>query len=87
MIITEHKLIEITQVEYLGDYRLRLSFSDCSIRDIDFAPLLRQSTHPEFRKYLDAELFKAYTFEDGELMWGDFDLIFPIADIYSGHIG
>ncbi|HEY3875960.1 MAG TPA: hypothetical protein VGM92_10820, partial [Candidatus Kapabacteria bacterium] len=47
---------------------------------------LRDSTHPDVKKYLDVRNFKAYHIEYGDLMWGDFDLIFPIIELYQGKI-
>ena len=29
---------------------------------------------------------KGYSLIDGELMWGDFDLIFPVMDLYHNSI-
>ena len=78
--------IEIQAVEPVGDYVLRLRFSDGKTVAVDFGPFLKQSQHPGIRKYLDVQLFNTYRLEQGDLMWGDFDLCFPIADLYEGRI-
>jgi len=35
-------LPRITEVEYLGDHRLRLTFNDRLVRDLDFAPVVER---------------------------------------------
>lgn len=77
MKLNEDAIIEITEAEYLSDYRLRLKFSDCKEQIVNFEPLLRKSRHPEIRKYLDSELFKQFKIEYGDLVWNDYDLLFP----------
>ena len=80
------EVIQIQSVEPLKDYVLQLHFSDGNAVAVDFEPFLKQSQHPGIRKYLDAALFKTYRLEHGDLMWGDFDLCFPIADLYEERI-
>jgi len=53
---------------------------------VDFEPFLRSSQHPDISKYLDLKRFRSFQCKNGELMWGDFDLIFPIADLYRNSI-
>lgn len=79
-------VLQISEVTHTGDYRLRLAFSDGKTVTVDFEPFLSQSQHPEIRKYLDLALFKSYRLDAGDLMWGDFDLCFPVADLYDGRI-
>ena len=38
------------------------------------------------RKYLDEKKFKQYELDDGDLEWNDYDLCFPIADLYENTI-
>lgn len=86
MKLNESSIIEITQADYLSGYRLRLKFSDCKEQISDFEPFLRKSRHPEIRKYLNLELFKQFKIEYGDLVWDDYDLCFPIADLYEGKL-
>lgn len=83
---TEDLIIDIVNVKHAGDYRLEISFSDGIRRIIDLESFLRRSSHPDIRKYLDQELFRRFTIENGDLMWGDYELCFPIADLYDGTI-
>lgn len=79
-------VIVIEQVTYLEAYTLQLLFDDGKEIDIDFAPFLHRSRNLLIRKYLDIERFKTFTLEYGDLKWGDYDLCFPIADLYEGRI-
>ena len=38
------------------------------------------------RKYLDVELFQQFSLIYGDLVWHDYELCFPIADLYEGTI-
>lgn len=86
MILAEEAVIEIEAAEYVEDYKLRLRFSDSQERVIDFGPFLHSSLNPLINKYLDLEQFKRFTVEYGDLYWNDYDLCFPIADLYEGRI-
>ena len=43
-----------------------------------------KSRHPLIRAYLDPTAFSRFTVREGDLMWGDYDLCFPVADLYEG---
>ena len=78
--------INITAVEQVDDYALRLSFDDGVVQTVDFKPFLSLSRHPDIRVFLEPSRFAAYRIEYGELVWGDYDLCFPIADLYHNHL-
>lgn len=78
--------INITAAEQVGDYALRLSFDDGTVQAVDFKPFLSLSRHPAIRAYLEPERFAGFRIEYGELVWGDYDLCFPIADLYRNTI-
>jgi hypothetical protein len=79
-------MINITKVESVGDFALCLSFDDGTVQTVDFKPFLTLSRHPDIRAYLDPANFAAFHIEYGELVWGDFDLCFPIADLYQNRL-
>jgi hypothetical protein len=79
-------IIEVKSARYIGDYAIRVFFSDGSSRLVDFRPFLESSFHPSIRKYLDEAKFKDYQIVDGNLNWNDYDLIFPIGDLYDGSL-
>ena len=82
----EDWVIAIEQAEYVEDYILKLTFSDGHQKLVDFGSFLQQSHHSHIRKYLEQELFQHFTVAHGDLFWNDYDLCFPIADLYEGHI-
>jgi len=82
----DSKTIRIASANYIGDYAVRLKFSDGSEKLIDFKPFLSNSHHPSIRKYLEEKLFSKFQIIDGNLNWNDYDLIFPIWDLYKGEI-
>ena len=69
-----------------GDYCLRLAFSDGQEREVDFLPFLSTARHPALREFLDPARFATYRLEYGDLIWGDYELCFPIADLYDNHL-
>ena len=82
----EAEVLEITNTEHLSRYTLKLEFSDGTERVIDFEPFLKASRNPAIRAYLDPEKFSHFRLEYGDLVWDDYDLCFPIADLYEGEI-
>ena len=82
----QNELIEIKSAKYIGDYAIRVYFMDGSDRLIDFKSFLESSLHPSIRKYLDEKKFKQFKILDGNLNWNDYDLIFPVDDLYKGNI-
>lgn len=78
--------IKIKSIKYIEKYKLDIAYSDGTKKIVDFEPFLCASQHPEIQKYLNLKKFKNFTLKDGELMWGDFDLIFPIMDLYKNKI-
>ncbi len=78
--------INITSVQQVGDYALHLSFDEGTAQTVDFKPFISPSRHPDIRAYLDPARFAAYRIEYGELVWGDYDLCFPIADLYQNRL-
>ncbi len=84
--IAEGQIITIKKVEYLGGHRLELLFNDNTKQTIDFCPFLANSLNPLIRKYLDINEFKKFKIDNGDLEWNDYDLCFPIADLYENNI-
>jgi hypothetical protein len=79
-------LIEIKSAVYIGDYAIRIIFNDGVNRLVDFKSFLETSYHPSIRKYLVEKKFKEFEIIDGNLNWNDYDLIFPIYDLYQGKV-
>lgn len=79
-------LITIKTAKYVGDFAIRIHFSDGFHRLVDFRPFLESSLHPSIRKYLDERRFEQFQIVDGNLNWNNHDLIFPIEDLYQGNL-
>jgi len=79
-------LIEVKTAKYIGDFAIRLTFNDGSSKLVDFKPFLENSLHPSIRTYLQESKFRNYKIIDGNLNWNDYDLIFPLEDLYEGEI-
>lgn len=86
MSLPEDAVIEIVGAEQISDYQLKLHFSDGMERVIDFEPFLRSSRNPMIRAYLERGKFAKYRLEYGDLVWDDYGLCFPIADLYENKI-
>jgi hypothetical protein len=92
MITTEEKktklpkVVRIKAISHVAPYKLHIRFDDGHESTVDFGPFLRDSVHPSIRAYLAVKRFKDFTVEDGVLHWNDFDLVFPMADLYQGKI-
>jgi hypothetical protein len=86
MIHSENAVIIIRHAEQGDEYKARLGFNDGTQHTIDLAPFLRQSRNPLIQAHLDLAAFACFTVKDGELIWNDYDLCFPIADLYEGRV-
>ena len=82
----ENEVIRITDAEYSGDYRIKIHFNDGSEKLVDFKTFLTKSNHPSIKKYLEESLFEQFNIVDGNLNWNDYDLIFPLENLYEGKI-
>lgn len=78
--------IMIKNAEYIGDYAIRILFNNGVERLVDFKPFLSKSQHPSIKKYLNETLFSSFKIIDGNLNWNDYEMIFPISDLYEGNI-
>ena len=79
-------IVSVLHAEYLGAYRIRFHFSDETLRIIDFSRFLQQAKNPMTRKYLDEKLFRDFTIQYSDIIWNDYELCFPIWDLYQGEI-
>jgi Protein of unknown function (DUF2442) len=80
------KVVQIESARFVAPCKLHLQFDDGHENTVDFGPFLKNSEHPSLRAYLDLKRFKNFAVEDGVLHWNDFDLVFPMADLYEGKI-
>jgi hypothetical protein len=86
MMLKTGQEMDITRVESIGGYELRIVFSDGHEQVVDLEPFLSTSRNPETRRYLDRDTFGSYRIEWGNLVWGDYEMTFPIEDLYAGRL-
>ena len=79
-------LLEITAAQLTAPYTLRIKFANGERRTVDFGPFLRRATHPAIQAYLDEAKFQQFEIRNGNINWNDYDLIFPVADLYAGQV-
>jgi len=80
------RYIKITSARYLENYQIEFEFDDQTKKVIDFEYFLNQAKNPMIKKYLNGEVFKKFTVRDADIDWNDYELCFPIADIYEGNL-
>ena len=80
--------IAIKKSEYIGNYTIRLFFSDGKLNDVDFGNYLYQHPHPQYDKYRELSKFQKYKIgKHGDIYWGKHsDLIFPIENLYFNNL-
>jgi len=83
---SEFNQLKIDSAKYLSDYAIRIRFSDGKENLVDFKPFLSKSLHPSIKEYLDENKFSNFSLTDGNLNWNNYDLIFPLSDLYNGQI-
>jgi hypothetical protein len=82
----ESNILKVQNAKYLSDYAIRITFNNGIEKLIDFKPFLNKALHPSIKKYLNENLFSQFSIKDGNLNWNDYDLIFPVGDLYNGTI-
>ena len=78
--------LSIKDAKYIGDYVIRIYFNTNENKAVDFKPFIMQAVHPSIKKYANENLFTTFKIKNGNLNWNDYDLIFPIADLYENRI-
>lgn len=79
-------IINIVSARQVGDYGIHLAFSDGFEQLVDFRQFLSNSMHPDIRLWLIPQKFSSFRIEYGELVWGDYELCFPVIDLYRNQI-
>ena len=80
------EILSIEAARLRDTYKVEIKFNDGADKTIDFQPFLSQTQHPSIRAFLEPAKFKNFRIEHGDLVWGDYDLCFPIADLYYNRI-
>lgn len=79
--------MKIIEAKYLKAYLICITFPEYSNQIIDFEPFLNHKKHEIFEYYKQLSNFKNFKIEQGNIVWSeDWDLIFPIEQLYNGKI-
>lgn len=76
-------LISIESANYISKYKIAFKFSDGNENIVDFECFIKKSLHPDIQKYNDIALFKQFNLAFGDLEWNDYELVFPVSDLYQ----
>ena len=81
------KTIAVSNANYIEGYKIEVIFSDNKKNVVDFGTFLSTHSHPQYNKYKNPENFKKFKVENGNIVWGkDWDMIFPVYELYKGKI-
>ena len=83
---TIKQYINIQKAQYLDGYKIALKFNDGKKNTINFKDFITKSQHPDIQKYKDINTFKNFNLQYGEIEWNDYELAFPIDDLYQNTI-
>jgi Protein of unknown function (DUF2442) len=78
--------ISVISAVHLESYTLLLEFNDGKKVKVNFEEFLFSRENAETKKYRNKKSFQKFHLEHGELMWGDYEMLFPIADLYNNSI-
>jgi hypothetical protein len=62
-------MIWITQVDYLGDYKLKLAFSDGLIGTVDLEATIKNDPRDLFQELTNLEQFKRHRLDMDTVVW------------------
>jgi hypothetical protein len=81
------KYISVIGANYIEGLKLQIEFDDRKKKTIDFSCFFKSHPHPQYNKYANPEYFKKFKIENGNIVWGkNWDMIFPVIDLYKGKI-
>lgn len=79
--------LHIVNAMDVGNLHVLICFSDNKEQTVDIGDFIRRHPHPQYNKYLNPKNFKKFEIENGNIVWGkNWDLIFPIDQLYEGKI-
>lgn len=81
------KSLLISGAKHISDFKIEIEFNDKKKQVVDFGTFLSSHSHPQYNKYKKLQNFLHFKIENGNLVWGkNWDLIFPVADLYGGKL-
>ncbi len=80
------KNINVIEAVYVKNFRLKVFFDDGSSQTVDLSEFLGNPPNPVYKKYLKEKNLKNFEIINGNVNWNDYEMIFPVADLYRGVI-
>jgi len=76
--------IKIEKAEYIKDLLIKFTFSDNSLKIVDFKRFFKRHTHPQYNKYQKDSYFKDFKIINKDvIIWGNnWDLCFDVMNLY-----
>jgi hypothetical protein len=84
--VSPKQVFTVTSADYLSGYKLRITFSDGTSRIVDCAGFLNNAPHPSLKKYHSIARFKKFKVCNGNINWNNYEMIFPIENLYKGKV-
>ena len=78
--------VSVTEAHYTTGYTIEMTFSDNTSRTINFEPYMIKSSLPNVNKYLDKGKFRKFLLVNGNLIWKNDEMFFPIEALHSGKL-
>jgi len=78
--------LKVLSAKYVSDYIINVAFSDGLEKQVNFKLFLENAINPSAKKYLNKKDFMKFDIIDGNINWNDYDMIFPVWDLYIGKI-
>ena len=77
----------VADAVYLKEFKIKIFFQDGTNKIVDFKNFLYNvHTHPMYKRYRKTSVFKKFDIKNGNLNWYDYEMIFPVEDLYNGKI-
>lgn len=87
IIMPAKKTILVERATYLDGFRLLIAFTDGKEQEVDFADFINNNHKESLSRYKKPVNFKKFRIEQGNVVWGkDWDLIFPVQELYNGKV-
>ena len=80
------QVLAVAAAEVVAPHTLRIAFTTGEHRTVDFGPFLHRAEHPAIRAYLQEERFRQFAIVNGNVNWNDYDLIFPVIELYAAGV-
>ena len=80
------KIISIISAKHTKKLILIITFDDGHSSKVDFSDFLNQTNLPDLIRYKKISNFKKYKILNGNIIWGDYEMIFPLESLYFNRL-